>query len=311
VTASAPRLTAFALLACALTAGVLWLLSRDTQAPLTRHVAVAPAPQTEAPARGSVLGTTQSAQEVADAAIEGTTGPGGRRPDLSPLPERAFTAPVAHYRVHAVGQAHAMAIAAHRLTAALRAGDAAGARTAWASTYARYLKIGAAYGALGDLDAAIIGRLLGGVDTVASARALERDVAKLPAALRTGEITPLDYATRAHEILEDAQRDQLAGRAGVLATAADLAATREVIGTLRPVLQGRGDVLQQADTRLGELGAVLARIHRAHGSWPELAALSRVEHERLTGALGATLETLAGMPGALETALPPVIPPIK
>lgn len=59
-------------------------------------------------------------------------------------------------------------------------------------------------------------------------------------------ITPLEYATRAHEILEDAVRDLLSGAAvpwsgeGVLATAAGVEATEEVISTLRPVLGGVG-----------------------------------------------------------------------
>jgi high-affinity iron transporter len=139
----------------------------------------------------------------------------------------------------------------------------------------------------------------------------------VPRALRTGELTPLDYATRAHEILEDAQRDQLSGVAprwsgsGVLATAADLDATQVVLRTLQPVLAGRGDVFGQVRSRLVQLGATLRGIHRAHGGWPPLRRLSRREHERLTGVLGATLEALAGVPGALETTLPPAIPMIR
>ena len=60
------------------------------------------------------------------------------------------------------------------------------------------------------------------------------------------EIDPLDYATRAHEILEDAVRDQLSGTdapwsgAGLLGTAlAGVVATTEVLKTLAPVLQNR------------------------------------------------------------------------
>jgi hypothetical protein len=50
-------------------------------------------------------------------------------------------------------------------------------------------------------------------------------------------------------------------------------------------------------------------VRRAHGGWP--AHPTRTERELLTGRLGAALEALAGVPGALETSLPPRIPAIK
>jgi high-affinity iron transporter len=331
VTATATRLSAFAALAFAITAGVLWLASRDdAPSPLIRHIAVAPAAQHGARPHGTVVGTRESAQQVADSAIEGTRGPGGRRPDLTPLPTSAFTRPIARYRTYAVGEAHVLARQSGALTAALRAGDRAAARRDWLAAYATYMRIGAAYGALGRLDDAIEGRgnglhriergLWSGERVAAlvpEAKRVQAAVAHVPHALRAGPLDPLDYATRAHEILEDAQRDQLSGvlpqwsGAGVLATAADLDATHVVLGTLQPVLAGRGDVLGQVQSRLAELGGVLRSIHRAHRDWPPLQRLSRREHERLTGALGATLEALAGVPGALETALPPVIPAIR
>jgi iron uptake system EfeUOB component EfeO/EfeM len=331
VTATAARLSAFVAVAFAVTLAVLWLSSReDTPKPLPPHVAVAPKAQHGPQAHGTVFGTGESAQEVADSAIEGTVGPGGRRPDITPLAPAAFRGPIARYRTYAVREARTLARQTHALTAALRSGDRAGARRDWLAAYATYLRIGAAYGALGALDDAIEGRGRGlheiesGLWTgerpaalVPAARGVQHVVARLPHALRTGPITPLDYATRAHEILEDDQRDQLSNAAprwsgaSVLATAAELAATRVVIGTLHGVLAGRGDVLPQVETRLAELGRVLARLRRAHGGWPPVARLTRTEHEQLTATLGATLETLSTVPGALETALPPVIPAIR
>ena len=138
------------------------------------------------------------------------------------------------------------------LSARCAAATARRARRAWAGAYERYLRIGAAYGALGDLDAAIVDdreRLERGLWTgeplsalrPAAAR-LARDVRELRRTVPKIEITPLDYAIRAHEILEDAQRDMLSGAAapysgaGVRATAASLAATEAVIDTLRPLL---------------------------------------------------------------------------
>ncbi len=80
-------------------------------------------------------------------------------------------------------------------------------------------------------------------------------------------ITPLEYATRAHEILEDAARDLLSGAdvpwsgEGVLATDAGLDATEEVIATLRPLLKGRENVRpgRRCRTRRAALGDGLAR----------------------------------------------------
>jgi hypothetical protein len=324
VTATATRLSACVAVAFAVTLGVLWLSSRDPGTPpLIRHVTVAPGAGGAPRAQATVFDTDESPQQAALDATEGTVGPNGPRPDLIPLKPAVFRGPIARYRGYAVRQAGTLAADVRALRAALA--DRPAARRAWLGAYAAYLRIGAAYGALGALDDAITADLHvieRGLWTSArlapaAARRLQRAVARLPHALRSGAITPLDYATRAHEILEDAQRDQLSlalprwSGAGVLATAAGLAATREVIATLHGVLAGRGDTLGQVQTRLAQLGGVLARIRRAHRGWPPTSRLTRGEHERLTGMLGATLEALANVPGALETALPPVIPAIR
>lgn len=289
----------------------------------------------------TIAGTHASAQEVADAAAQKPTG-AGPRSELSPLPASAFTRPLVRYRAYAGGQADAMQGAVARLAVALRHGDRAAAQTAWLGAYDRYLRLGAAYGALGSLDRAIDGTpgsLRGGVSDprfsglhriehglwrgaslatlVPWADRLASDVTRLRSVARTVSITPLEYATRAHEILEDAQRDMLSGRAApwsgaaVMATAASLAATEEVIGTLRPLLDGRGDALAPVQAEMAQLAGVLAAVRRAHGGvWPPLTALRPDERQRLDGTLGALLEALAGIPGSLETTLPPTIPTI-
>ncbi len=146
---------------------------------------------------------------------------------------------------------------------------------------------------------------------------LARDVHALRRVVRHVDLPPLDYATRAHEILEDAQRDMLSGRAapwsgaGLQATADSLAATRAVIDTLRPLLDGRGDTLPPIDTELLVFGRTLNAVRRAHGGrLPALGAMTRAEHERVDGSLGLLLETLSAVPGTLETQLPPKIPSI-
>src|SRR5262249_26119434 len=118
--------------------------------------ATVPPPATPAPATvARVAGTDLSPQGVADAA-SGAPLNGNVRPDRLPLPKRAFDRPIARYRGYSARQAAAMDTQVQALERALRAGDRAAARRAWAGAYERYLRIGAAYGALGDLDAAIV-----------------------------------------------------------------------------------------------------------------------------------------------------------
>jgi iron uptake system EfeUOB component EfeO/EfeM len=301
------------------------------------------APSATPPARvvSTIEGSTASAQAVADAAAMRPTA-GGLRSEINPLSPSVFHTPVARYRAYAGREADAMQAPVAALTAALRRRDRAAARDAWARAYDRYLLLGAAYGALGDLDQAIDGTpggLRGGLadqrfsglhrlehglwtgaplaSLVPWAAKLERDVHALRRVVRTIQITPLHYATRAHEILEDAQRDLLSGRAarwsgaGVRATADASAATAAVIGTLVPVLQGRGDALPPVQYGLRRLDAELAILRRGNGGrWPAPGALTRVQRERLDGRLGSVLESLAAVPGSLETQLPPAIPSI-
>src|ERR1700753_1208981 len=139
------------------------------------------------------------------------------------------------------------------LRSALAAGDTAGAKSAWSAAYTRYLHLGAVYlaGQVAELNEQIDGLpggLPGGVHSprfaglhrieyglwtgappqslVPVADRMSAAVQKLRALLPHVAITPLEYGTRAHEILEDAVRDLLSGTdvplsgEGVAATAA-------------------------------------------------------------------------------------------
>ena len=55
------------------------------------------------------------------------------------------------------GQLPALAAQTQRLSAAVDAGDRQGAEAAWLVAHLQYERLGAAYGAFGDLDAAING----------------------------------------------------------------------------------------------------------------------------------------------------------
>jgi high-affinity iron transporter len=282
------------------------------------------------------------AYSEADSKRNGAAGQGGAPPitPLVPVPPAAFNAPVAQYKAYSAGQLKAMLGYLAALRGALLAHRPAAARTAWRGAYVRWLHLGAVYGAFGALGDAVDGdpgglpngvhdphftglhRLERGLWRGAPAGELLRvtqrlgsDVRLLIRRLPSVQITPLEYATRAHEILEDAARDLLNGtdvpwsNEGVLATAAGLTATREVLATLAPLLDGREGTIETVEFTLRRLSGALSSIRRAHGGrFPARDELSPRESELLNGTLGAALEALDAVPGTLETKIPPPIP---
>ena len=265
-------------------------------------------------------------------------------PELPPTLVSAFDRPVALYRAYAVAQLGLMEDQIGRLEGALAANERAAAEAAWRAAYARYLRLGAVYlvGRVATLDQEINGNaggLEGGVSSprfaglhrveyglwtgtppralLGWARRLDVAVRKLRSLLPHVSIAPLEYATRAHEILEDSQRDLLSGAEvpwsgeGVLATQAGLEATEEVISTLRPVLGGVERVIPAVDTEFAALRSAMASIAAAHGGHlPTNGQLTQRQSELLDGTLGGALEALSKVPGVLETEEPPQIPRI-
>ncbi len=263
---------------------------------------------------------------------------------LPPLPASAFNEPTAQYRAYAVRQLGLMESQVKRLESALAANDRTSAREAWRAAYVRYLRLGAVYlvGPLATLNQAIDGNASGLPEGTASpqftglhrieyglwtsteprallsqAHRLNSNVRQLRGVLGKVSIAPLEYATRAHEILEDAARDLLSGadvpwsKEGVLATNAGLGATEEVIATLHPLLMGRENTIPIVKTELAALRSAIASLAAAHGGrLPSNAQLTQAQAELLDGTLGGALEALSQVPGALETELPPQIPQI-
>lgn len=263
---------------------------------------------------------------------------------LKPLTPASFVRPVAQYRAYSGRQLELMQTQIARLRDALRSGDRSAAEDAWRGAYGDYMRLGAVYleGPLSTLDQAIDGspgRLQRGTASprftglhrieyglwagrpVASlepyASRLADDVAKLRKLLPHVQIDPLDYATRAHEILEDAVRDLLSGTdvpwsgAGALGTESGLMATQEVIRTLSPLLQYRESVLGVVNTQLDALSSTLSSLKADHGgTLPSNSELTATESERLDASVGEALEALAQVPGALETSYTPAIPKI-
>jgi high-affinity iron transporter len=284
---------------------------------------------------GTNIPASRYGTEVADLEDNGTNTAGEQISELSPLPASAFNAPEEEYRAYSEQWiAHALAAAA-TLQRALEAGERTAARSAWGATWSDYLHLGAVYlsgeaeianraidGTPGELpggatDPRFTGlhRIEMGLWSGESLSALigfdvrlQHDLAELRGMVAHVEITPLEYATRSHEIIEDAQRDLLSGmdvpwsRQGVLGTAAGLAATEEVFHTLEPLLSGRENTEGEVRAELLMAHGVLASIRaRHHGQYPSLPELGIYEHEQLNGYVAGALSALEEMPGTLET----------
>ena len=273
------------------------------------------------------------------------------RPDLPPVSAKRFEHPVAEYIAYSVRQLQIMEPEIAALRAALQSGNRSASKAAWKTVFARYLRLGAVYleGPIASLNDEIDGNpggLRGGTSSpdftglhriefglwtgqsprrlIPYVNKLADDVNVLKATLPSVHISPLSYATRAHEILEDAVRDLLSGAdvpwsgAGVLGTAAGLAATREVLVTLRPVLVEPSALaaeppadprsLQVVDADLKVLQSTLrSLVTESGGEYPSNRQLTKLQSERLDAAVGQALEGLAQVPGMLETVNPPAI----
>jgi high-affinity iron transporter len=291
---------------------------------------------------GTNIPASRYGTEAADLEDEGTNVAGEQISDLSPLPPSAFTAPENEYRAYAEHWIANALTGAASLQRALTADRRTAARTAWEATWSDYLHLGAVYltGEAATLNEAIDGapgglpggtadprftglhRLEMGLWTGESLRSLigyderlEGDLDRLRGLVMHVTITPLEYATRSHEIIEDDQRDFLSAMdvpwsgQGVLGAAAGLAATREVFHTLEPLLSGRENTEGEVRTELLMLSGVLQSVRaRHHGRYPSLTELGRYEREQLNGYVAGALSALEEMPGTLETEARPPVP---
>ncbi|MFJ3958629.1 EfeM/EfeO family lipoprotein [Arthrobacter sp. NPDC090010] len=218
------------------------------------------------------------------------------------------------------------------LGTALAQDDVDGARTAWLSAQQCWQRVGAAYGSFGELGDAISpgsrGLQRGSEDPgFTGLRRLEyglwhgqgqtqlkpvldrlaTDLDALEKKLPELSTDPADMPLRLHEILEDAQRDHLSGNGdqgsgtAVALTRADVEATQEVLNLLRTLLERlKSGYPAQLDRELSSLLQAIDQT-RAAGSWIPYPQLSILQRQRVNGALGQALETLALAPALFST----------
>lgn len=251
--------------------------------------------------------------------------------DLLPIAAARFARPVKEYKAYAHGWIERAIVDAKALGAALGGSSRADARAAWEKAWGDYMHLGADYGLFGRLEEELDGTA-GGAKAAASNpdfvgfRRLEwgiwtgrplgslasydqrlvADLKRLRAELPGVEIDALDYATRGHEIVEDAQRDLMSGmdvpwsHQGVLGTAAAVASAEEVFTTLKPLLSGREDTETEVEYWLARLHDLFGSL-RHGGAYPSTTRMGTEERERLNGYVAGALSALQMVPSTLET----------
>jgi iron uptake system EfeUOB component EfeO/EfeM len=244
-----------------------------------------------------------------------------------------FRRPIAVYRRHVRRELATMLTEVAGLRRAIDAADLTGARRAWLAADAHYETIGAAYGAFGDLDAAINGRpagLPGGErsdhftglhrielalwrhgstrEAAPYAARLVADVRRLRVAVGDAlEIDPLEYSLRAHEVLEDTLHLQLAGQASsgsadaLVALRSNVAGTRVVLASLHALIVDRNPaVAHESAVALDTVDAAVRGLRRPGGALPRWDALTQRQRERIAGLTAAAAEQLAYVPELVD-----------
>jgi iron uptake system EfeUOB component EfeO/EfeM len=241
-------------------------------------------------------------------------------------------APLDTYRSYASTELGDISSELTALLSAEQAGDMAAARADWLAPHLHWLLIGqddGAYGAFGALGRSIDGTAAGYVGGVRSAEftgfhrieyelwtaddlsaaaaqttTLQALIAKLQRIGMDRELpksaTALqNWVLRAHEILEDADRDTLTGDddygsgTGVASVTADAQATAEILTLLKPVITPRAPKLE------ARCRSDLARIEwvadatRVDGDWVGITELPTLQREALDAAVGQATEDLA------------------
>ncbi|MGW3199280.1 EfeM/EfeO family lipoprotein [Streptomyces sp. NPDC001118] len=262
---------------------------------------------------------------------DAVTGPtvhitsGARGPGAAPVTQHDLIPPALAYQKWVGGGLDGVVRLTTQLKDAIDGGDLAAARSAWLPAHLEYERLGAAYDAFGDADAAINGTgagLAGGVhdkdfagfhrieyglwhgESAAGLRAPAAALVKAVTGLRDSwsqtRMDPAQLGLRAHEILENTVQFELTGRTdhgsgSNLATArANLDGTREVLSQLRPLLTTRYADLPLLDKELDRAQHTLDGFR--HGDrWTPLGELSRAQREQADSVLGDLVERLASV----------------
>jgi len=248
--------------------------------------------------------------------------------------------PMDEYRQYVAGKLATLQSQVASLIAAISSANPSLAETDWLAAHLTWLDIGQddnAYGAFGELGREIDGTAAGLVGGTASrdftgfhkvefdlwtrhdltaagadAETLQTLVAELVEIPLASELPDTkagmaNWVLRPHEILEDANRDTLTGSddygsgTALASLSADIAATRELLSLLSPVIDPVAPRLVQRAGR--ELDALSAAIQAAYGDsgWVAIQTLPQAQREQIDADTGSVLETLAPIPDLITS----------
>jgi high-affinity iron transporter len=239
---------------------------------------------------------------------------------------------VTAYHVYVAARLTELRGHATALRAQIANADTTAAKATWLEAQQTWQRVGAAYGSFGDLGNAIapgsrglqggaadpqftgLRRLEYGLwhgqgpgQLVPVASRLLADLDALEAHLPRTAVDPADMPLRLHEILEDSVRDHLSGLGDqgsgmALALArADVEATQEVLATLRGLLERlRSGYPAALDQQLGSLAAAIDAT-KSGGAWTPYSQVPLAQRQRVNGAVGRALESLALAPALFST----------
>ncbi|HEY1572784.1 MAG TPA: iron uptake transporter permease EfeU [Pseudonocardiaceae bacterium] len=250
---------------------------------------------------------------------------------VPPLDPIELGTAIKQYQTYVEGQLNTLSGQVGTLRQAIDSGDVAAAKAAWLPAQLTWERVGAAYDSFGDIAAAIDAGPDGLPDGVTDpaftglrrieyglwhgrptttltpyGTKLTADVAELRGKIATITAAPADMTIRAHEILEDAQRDHLSGNSdlgagsGFAETMADVDGTRVVLTELAPLIeQRRPDLVSRVRSDLDVLAQALAAT-RHHGVWDNERTAPIAERQRVNAAIGQELEDISPVPDLLE-----------
>jgi Imelysin len=243
--------------------------------------------------------------------------------------------PMNEYREYVAGKFATLQTQVATLVTAIDSGSLTQAEAAWLTAHLTWLDIGQddnAYGAFGELGRQIDGTaagLVGGTTSpdftgfhkveldlwtghdLAAARtdadtlqALVTELIKtsLASELPDTKMGIANWLLRPHEILEDADRDTLTGDddygsgTGLASLGADVAATRELLTLLSPVIGPVApNLVGRASRELDALSTAIQTVS-VNGDWVAIQNLPAIQREQINSDTGAALETLAPIP---------------
>ena len=284
---------------------------------------------------GATVSTASAGSSVGSASGSGSGSGSGSlaEEDLSGTSDDALVQQgVSDYAAYVREEIDALIVDASVFTDAVRAGDVAAAKAAYAPSRVRWERIEPIAGLVEEIDGAVDARVdaFDGVDdprftgwhriehllweagdpaaAEPFADRLDADIATLADEVAALEVPPAAVALGAGELVEEVSKGKITGEedryshTDLWDFAANIEGAERVVETFAPVLE-RQDAAYLAEARAGidTVQESLEPYRRGRG-WAPYTELTDADRRRLTAQLGALAETLSRLPSALDLA---------